>query len=108
MRLRGAAALVMTGLLTPAAGPAQGGGGRSGLVVEGRVVADAAGAPLAGARVELAGTALSTVTSPDRTFAIELPAAGPFSLRAVLDGYEDGSGIDGVGRSAWIGLRARF
>ncbi len=91
MRLRGAAALVMMVLLTPAAGAAQGGGGRSGLVVEGRVVADATGAPLAGARVELAGTALSTVTSPEGTFAIELPAAGPFSLRVVLDGYEVGT-----------------
>jgi len=74
--------MAVTALLVPRAALAQGAGS-----VEGTVVDDAGGAPLAGAAVTLEETGASATTGPDGTFTIENVSPGVYTLSAILDGF---------------------
>jgi hypothetical protein len=76
----GAVGLALTAAL-PLTG--QSTGGR----IVGKVVDKEAGTPLGGARIGIAGTALTTTTRVDGGFAIGSVPAGPVTLRVAMIGY---------------------
>jgi outer membrane receptor protein involved in Fe transport len=79
--MRPALLLLYLALLAPPSVRAQADGRLAG------TIADDAGAPLAGANVVLAGTALGAATSPDGTFALDAVPPGTYTLQASLLGY---------------------
>ena len=80
----GVLAVLMAGtaLLAPLAALAQTAGS-----VEGTVVDEAGGAPLAAAVVTLEETGASATTGPDGAFAIENVAPGVYTLSVILEGF---------------------
>ena len=83
-RVVGVLAVLMAGtaLLAPRAALGQAAGS-----VEGTVVDEAGGAPLAAAVVTLEETGASATTGPDGTFAIENVAPGVYTLSVILEGF---------------------